>query len=904
MGLLQNIINVLPEAYRLAINSLVNRKKKAGEIITTRQQVMTARSLANRLSTSGPVFTPIPAKSGDIISSKDHNTNFENIFIDLFALYRQLDMLDKVMLKRQTIADSDYLKSRAAIEKLINDSRTYALRRKFKEFNEISIIDFNIAKNISKASPRAIINPKTRLLELPAIYSSRAHIEHRDGRTTSLYTRTIGPGTKSSSSILPLTNIIDQRPATFWVKEILADAPITVEYEGKNYNGPILELYVKFSTIEQINVVRLLPFAEFPLKLIDIQYRTSVSTTTFRSVEFQEEEATLDWIQASFKPIFAAELKLVLLQENYKDLIFVLPRDLALNTDLFEQIANQNIKKLSATAIQDSDFVQELLELGDLYSKALKDLEDIIGFVDLSDGEFKSLDNFNDSRSIIGVVLGQVAGDEAKQFITTDVLEDSEGDSNIFKFRKVEYLIGIRELETTYEIYSPVGYFKSEPYMPQATVSDLQIEVDLFNHEQSTSWGDINLTSVEFDVDFGEGRIVPIHPANLVDEAENPIVESEILQIDPATLKGRTRLTPRFDNPLAVYKDGVLLPPSAYTYARDASNRPTLEITLKKEYWSPSSIYTIDYDVADSSVTLDIFDLFSPRELPQPDTFKKVGPDKDVSLSRYPFVNYAAINNDLFEKTPDEAEWKYIPPINNILTGQLKVWPTITTDTDEVITSGSLSGYMVSGEWGKRKGQAPFDLNSLDVKYFVEPFGYYIKIQDLEDNNQVDKFLSSSGLLFKEAPSIRISELRQLPSGATAHISGLNTSTPTGYIVADYVLGVGITLEDELFVFDNSVYTPIEVTVGGKKAKNITDYETLQHPAFSLSNIQDKEYQYIQAGNRLYFNQEPQGEIKVEYKWLTEKVAINATLRSHKAINPDLSPVVDEIRVLINTSVI
>jgi len=108
-----------------------------------------------------------------------------------------------------------------------------------------------------------------------------------------------------------------------------------------------------------------------------------------------------------------------------------------------------------------------------------------------------------------------------------------------------------------------------------------------------------------------------------------------------------------------------------------------------------------------------------------------------------------------------------------------------------------------------------------------------------------------------------------------------------------------------VFGFDDATYVPIEVTIGGQSAKNISDYQTLEHPAFSIANVNDREYEYIHAGRRLYFNQPVEGiEIRVDYDWLTQHIKILSTLRCNKAINPDQTPKVDEIRLLMNTSIL
>ena len=157
-------------------------------------------------------------------------------------------------------------------------------------------------------------------------------------------------------------------------------------------------------------------------------------------------------------------------------------------------------------------------------------------------------------------------------------------------------------------------------------------------------------------------------------------------------------------------------------------------------------------------------------------------------------------------------------------------------------------------------------------------------------------------ILFFDPPSFTQAQILEMPTEA---LSGFNTGTFVGYLTTEYSIGVGLDIDRQIFVFDNSIYEPLTVTIGGQPAKNITDYVELQHPAFSIANTADREYEFIHAGRRLYFNQQVNDiEIRVSYQWLTEHIKILGTLRCNKPINPDVTPKVNEIRVLMNTSIL
>ena len=128
MALLDTIVRVLPAAQRLAVRELLSQKKRVGEIRSPREEFNEATRLLQEIQSNlgGQIFNPIFAISNTRISSEDHNKNMEGIFIDLNGLYAQVDAISVASATKTTALQSDYLKSRAAIEKLINDARTFA----------------------------------------------------------------------------------------------------------------------------------------------------------------------------------------------------------------------------------------------------------------------------------------------------------------------------------------------------------------------------------------------------------------------------------------------------------------------------------------------------------------------------------------------------------------------------------------------------------------------------------------------------------------------------------------------------------------------------------------------------------------------------------------------------------
>lgn len=930
-NLLTKIISVLPESQRIAIKGLISAKASSGELVSLRAKQEEASSIYNRIKNklSSVLLNPRVAIDGEKISSSDHNENMEEIYLDLNALYDAIDNLYKVTSAQYVNLASDYEKSRAAIYKLLNDVKVFALRKNNPEFNEIKLIDFNASNNNTSRTPAAEVSPNIRLLQLKPLTTNRLHLVNRANRVTKVYTKTYSPGIKGElSSNFPPERMVDQKPETFWGTLILAESPVSQIFEkttvtGDTYqvsvDGPVVELYFKFSNIEKINTIKILPFCESPIKILDVSYRPTSSSQIFIPVGDFKEVTTLDWEELNFKSVFAAEVKITIAQENYKKVSYLLPKSVVVNTDIFQRILKQRAAEITANNIYDSDFSLYLLNTLSSYESARNTLESFYVDYGVDNSTQPNIEYFDNLNKIIQKTyseLGPVEVNEVVSTITNAENTQQPGEQNI-NIVKYEYLLGIREVEINYQLYYPTSYYESEKFLPQASVSEIQIEVDDRHVEFSTEWQDnYRATSIEWEVDLGAGRKIPIHPKNQVDAVDGiPCVKDERINFDITTNKAYTRLGGYYSVPYRVKKDSDLIPPEAYEAVRVTGSIPKIEIHLTGEYFNPNSIYTIDYAVDPGSYSISILDKFDSEELVIPDTYTEVGPDNDIELSKFPFINYELINlTGYFSKDETSSSWNFIPPQKDIFSGQLRVTPRIIDNVGNIVQSGIATGFLVSGVWGTQSGALPVVLSgnsSLDLGYFGDikgvSFGYFVKPMDSTSYGELSRFLSATAFELVSPIEVTEEQCRRWASLADTNIafSGSLESPVSGSLTIDYAIGIGVKSDNNVYAISNIAYSPISVTVGGKEAKNITNYETLIHPAFAIGSYKDKEIEFIQAGKKIYFSQKiTNQEIKVYYNWLTDFIKLNATLRYNEAINPDLTPKVNSIRIFMNNLVI
>jgi hypothetical protein len=929
VNFLDRIAEVLPAIQQAMINTLIAQKKKIGGVVSIRSQQDEIIRLYNEIKSNlgNILLKPRYAVPDTKISSDDHNYNMEKIYLDLNSLYAYITQIDKSSKLQSISLDSTYQKSRAAIQKLINDARVFALRKKYLDFNEIKVIDFNFGKNTTEILPRADINPKTRLLQLKEIGNTRVQFTNRNNKITKVYTKTISTGIKASlSKSFPPENMVDQKPESFWSTMVMSDYPITQKYSITSRNGstsqvnvagPIIEIYFKFSHLERINHIRLLPFADYPIKIIDIAYRPSIESSILTTVSDFTSSTTLDWEEYNFSSIFTNEIRVSIAQENFKRIYYQVPEAAAKNTDIFQKIYDSKLAGIIGSDIIDSDNVVESARAGSLYGSAIQSLNDVLR---IQGDQYKTknkIDYYYTFNKIISDVLAPINPEITKESIFGGYTEEELTSPRLVQVKKFEYLLGIREIEMGYALYSSVGHFATEKLEVQATIAEVQIEVDERHPLFQTAWqNDYRKTSTEWAVNLGDGRIIPVHPRNIVDEENDyPIVKDELIRFDPSLGVANTRLGGRTSSVLALKKDGQIIPEQKYNVARLSGSIPSLKITMTgSEWYDPNSIYTTDYYVDSQSYSISVLNKYQSRELFTPEVYTGTGPNNSIELTKYPFIDYTVINLTDYFFSSGDAEWSYYPPSGNVSnSGLLKIKPTVLDSLGNILQTGATEFQTYTGIWGNVTGNMPFRLQGnteISPVYFGElsgiNFGYFFQVMDSNNLYEITGFTDIYSGAIREPLVVTVDQIKDWNAIGTgfAFSGDLTGAYTTGYLQLKYTFGIGLKTDDQTFGLNNSTYVPISITVDGRKAKNITDYYTLKHPAFSVSANQGVDYEYIQAGKKIYFNQPITQEIKVNYRWLTDYIQLQGVLRSNSPINPDVTPKVNEVRLLINNSVI
>lgn len=938
---LTSSLDSLPEYQKIAIDSLIAIKKTKGQLTSIRSSQDEILKIYNQIkgNLGGLLLNPRPAIAGSKISSADHNYNMETIFLDLTVLYNAIDRLGKSFDLQAVSLDSSYQKSKAAIQKLINDVKVLSLRKKYPEFSEIKVIDFNYSSNKSTFTPKAVISSDTRLLQLNSISDKKVHLENRDSKFTKIYTKTLSPGLKTSfSKSFPIESIVDKKPETFWTSFIMTDGPVKQKYTipalgGVNsvidVNGPIVEVYFRFSGAEKINYIRLLPFANFPVKILNISYKQTTQAQYYTTISDFNQVTTTDWEEYNFAPIYAVEIKISIAQENSSVVSYQIPEALYRNTDIFQKIYSAKLEELIGTASPDSDAVVEAERLNTIYEDAIQSLRESFR-VTLDQYDTKNkIDYYYNFNQVIADLLSKYYPEINKETIFANYSREDLERLELIQVTKHEYLLGLREVEIGYIIYSPVGTFSSDKFLPQATIVNAALEVDERHTTFITNWeNNYRKTSTEWSIDIGEGRVIPIHPKNLTGVNGYPLSKDEVVVFNQSNGIGTTRLGGKFSTVHSLKKNGQIVPETEYTVGKVTGAIPYLKIELTGNNWlDANSLYTTDYFVDDNSCNIQILGKFPSRTLINPETFTGTGPNNDIEVSKFPYIDYNVVNLPNLFSLSGYNTWTYDPPMPNQASGQIIIYPTIVDSLGNILQSGKSEFITVSGSWGPQSGipKLTFSGNpQFNSIYFSgvtgQSFGYFLQVMDSTELVEITSFFPNSGppystgAYLKNPIQVSTSKIREWIAESSAYgqsatggvFVGFITGETgfTGYLRANFAVGICLKTEDRIYGLNNNYYTPITVEIEGKEVRNITNYATLQHPAFSVSTNIGTEYEFIQAGKKIYFNEGVNQEIKVTYNWVTDYIELQGRLRCNTPINPDLSPKVNEARLLINTTII
>lgn len=233
--------------------------------------------------------------------------------------------------------------------------------------------------------------------------------------------------------------------------------------------------------------------------------------------------------------------------------------------------------------------------------------------------------------------------------LNINVLSESAfRDSNTQTYK---YDIGIRNIEIGSGIQIYRGVFISKPIPAPGDSTEVKIKVDDQNYRYSYSARDSKiLTSIEYSISnkflpLSEDDWIPILPAG------TKKVLSERLFLNSAGF-APLRFAASNENEFIVYKNGYQIGVDKYTLKTNINNLSIRGIEMPINLFTPTDIFTVDYTTYNDETWINLVErgfeqsvLASAHDdVGSGETFNMSGPDRVISLSREPYIDYNLIN--------------------------------------------------------------------------------------------------------------------------------------------------------------------------------------------------------------------------------------------------------------------
>lgn len=915
-GFLSGYMSAVPLAQRQAVNDLMQERRRLGFILDKMQMITEAKEKIEFARSNGKNFVFDPVFPGQRISSEIINNIFEDIYLDLKTLYTQMGVISGIKNRVSASTNDDFIKTKAAILESINQLRLFSFLKKNPQYQDAKYIDFNNAINNTGFNPKAYVDSSVKKLKLPANInnrygSSRFNLDFATAEVT-----TYGGGiTSGNIKGFGIENTLDSNPDNFWAMTVLADGrpqhkvmlshssderPIGsgLQY-GNTYesNGMIFEVVYTFSKTIHTNNIKLMPISDYPVRVIDICYKTSDSSeswTTFPGFDPLSYEETLEWLEWNGQRTACVAIKIVIEQQNYNVNIYQVPSDLVNNNQLWHQVIDGSYNELFHS-IELDQVIADKIALGEdqvAYLNEVSNLTNDIIKAKLTGKNLREYEIISSTKAITASRMGKAVSEDAQSYTNTYAQRQLTSTNALAEVKKLQYTCGLRFVEFNDVVYQPFGYYESPKFESNANILEIRLDTNEEHQEavDAITGEKFRKTSIEYEIQLSDASVLPILPIENLIEGENGTVarvRDEVVIANRTTFRYVVRFpVPRSQTGIPgvqIRKNGRRLPQLVinsgfkavtpqYNYEVSLTNVGSykyITITFNSKYYDPRAIYTVNYMADESSCVVDINGLLNSEKTYEPEEFNKTDRNNSVKLKYFPYVEYEIVNNTgVWQKTDViDQKWLFTPYLQNYSKGSVKL-----NTGNLTFVSGFTTTWLDDGI-GTMASSSYLGISGASIKF-------------LGDSNiyRITGTVTNSGLFVDRIIS-------------TGFISEGSSLTGLSYIIGKTNSVDGIT-----YGLDNTYYEPLKVYVNDVKARNLTDYTTLSHQAFDVHDGSSRIFEYLQAGRNIYFNAPVNGKIEIDYNFLTKYIKLNAVLRCHSQLSPSDTPVLKDYTVMIKNS--
>lgn len=846
-------LSALGEGQRTAVLDILARLRRDGIIRTQREFRFALSRMVSAINEERERpslrYEPVGA---EVISSEMLNELFEALYFDLFGLFNHTARSAATVARQQDIQLAEYSEIQAAVRSLLLQLRSFQFLKANPEYNEVHFGEFWTKRNGYKGTNKALVDTQSSVLALQAV-SSDKFMGRRAFREPTITVTHLSSQEDGSSHRFGVENAIDGDPKSFWMDVLVGESKVSTTLDGTEYDGAIVRVDVDFGRLQFMNKVSVRPFAEFPVAVLKVEYTSDGAT--WKELTGATSEPTLDWFIHRHARVEATGFRVYLHQPTARERTFLIPESQMRHALLWDQVVEGYYQsgfdqealseEFSSRADVDGDFKTYLNALK-RYNDEVSKNEDPLAYEGI-------LDEIQRQLRTVTNVLAEIDPDAGQMLLRSVGSAEVEPiEDELLSIRRVEYSLGAFEISASYDTHMGVGVWSSPKWSTPASVMEVSLDATQTDIMKVDSGGnDYGLTSVEYDVEVAPGKCVPLLPTNQATSGGNPLIQSEYLALDPTTRKGKLRFTPL--SVLRVRMGDQVLGASDYT----VSGR---DVTIDDSAFSIGLVPTVDYTTSSANQLLDVTDTWTPTKLANPEEFEETDSDGRIQLKFVPHVSWDIIH----DHETDTSKWTKPNP-------KISVWKH-RPEADAVTVDGVSYGYASTA--------LSVGVNSFTTSLTVtSTLGF-----------------PSEGLLVLQTTGgakEKIWYTGTTPTSFTGLTRGYKGTAARSWSVSD-----AVTLDG------HQEYTPVRIWVDGVEARNRTNYVTGVNPAFArLKNPDGVLYTFIQVGRTIYMDQPISNKrILVSYSHLAQYAQVHTTLRSHRLVTFDATPVVEDLRLKLKTS--
>lgn len=728
---IESFIETMPESQKKQILELLEQRKKDGLIRSDGEFKLELERLMSEIKEGSPTFKAIKQKGK--IDSSIHNENMEKIAFDLNAIFNSSNTIDRLLTSHHQLSKASLIElkrkiqdMRSAVEYfqlLLNDDTGSYISGVTEQFYAPKLTEVNediltimrkdrFGESRSRHFNAEVVGDSLQLASI----ESEDQIKTNYGRQIASIRVRNRIGLMAEDQKYPIENAIDGSPDTFWAESVLVDDVIVQDiddlwshdYHDYPKTGALCEIEILLNGLSTVSEISFDPFTSYPLEIVSIHgYENENRTGEMYDLispnhpnPYQRSQKSVNRMVFQFPSVEISMIRMLIRQENYTKENFLINEEQLQESKLWDELTNDKYLirdyKEPGETIAEFDRKNEIAGWN-VYLKKLQEWATI----------FKQAGLVEAAKAALEVV--KIGDYKNPLLLSLFAIDKNQNKSKVYDKRspmlaanwkpinKLSYLYGAYDISIYGRKYQRSSIYITENLPLSSNTEQIGLVTEEKHHYISVGPDEVDpttnkpvlnsykITDIEYYVTNKSNPSsydwIPILPEN------HKYVEGELLFGDddlepcPELQTGETiNFALRFKfiskDTVVVRRNGIPMNPDMYILCTSGK-----KIGIKKEYYSPTSIYTIDYKPVPEAYVVNIKDQLNvtPTQYINEkgevgEYFETVDQDNSIELSNLPYLHrdflYEYRDSSYVDKkeilTPDQFTYPLIVRVNGV----------------------------------------------------------------------------------------------------------------------------------------------------------------------------------------------------------------------------------------------